>query len=310
MGAGSIGSLFGGHLASAGNNVILVGRADHVLAIRKYGLVIRNGDEHIVKLKAVTAVDQVKEPFDLILLTVKAYDTKQAVLELCGLMDDDTTLLCLQNGLGTEDIASKSIERPLRGVTMNASLLSEPGVIVQTGVGETVIGELNGNVTQRTKLIADVFSKAGLQTKVTEDIRSVVWTKTLVNSGINPLGALTKMRNGELLKVPSLRELMIKTVEEGVLVAERIGIHLKEDPVSLTIKTAELTENNKNSMLQDILKDKQTEIDFINGAISENGRINWVPTPTNDVLISLIKALEWRNKNLKKSGEHVSCKNF
>lgn len=307
MGAGSIGSLFGGHLAKTGNDVVLVGREKHVQAIRKNGLIIRNRDEHVVKLEAVTAVDQVEEPFDLILLTVKAYDTRQAVLEVRGLMNDDTTLLCLQNGLGIEEIASESIEKPLRGVTMNASLVSEPGVIVQTGVGDTIIGELDGNVTQRAKMIAEVFSKAGLQTKVTDDIGSVVWTKTLVNSGINPLGALTKMRNGELLKVPSLKELMVKTVEEGVHVVERIGIRLKEDPVSLTIKTAELTANNKNSMLQDILRSKRTEIDFINGAISENGRRNQVPTPINDVLVSLIKALEQRNENLKESDGHISC---
>ncbi|MCW4038462.1 MAG: 2-dehydropantoate 2-reductase [Candidatus Bathyarchaeota archaeon] len=297
LGAGAIGSLFGGYLTKEGNDVILVGREKHVKAIQKKGLTIRDGVEYVVKVKAATSVDQVETPLDLILLTAKAYDTRQAILEVNDLMDEKTTLLCLQNGLGTEEIASELIENPLRGVTSNGSLLVKPGVIAHTGRGDTILGEQDGSVTQRMKMIADTFTKAGLNTRITENIQGVVWTKTLVNSGINPFGALTGMKNGELIREPSLKGLMIRTVEEGVSVAEKIGITLEGDPVDLTLQTAERTANNRNSMLQDILRNKRTEIDFINGAISEHGRRNQVPTPINEVLTGLIRTLEHKNKN-------------
>lgn len=296
MGAGSIGSLFGGYLAMAGNEVVLVGRKEHIQTIKKSGLEIRDGTTHIVNLSAVTSPTQIEGLFDLILLTVKAYDTRQAVMQVRKFKDSETTLLCLQNGLGPEEIAAEHVEMPLRGVTMHASLLLEPGVIIHTGNGDTIIGERDGHVSERLKMIASVFSNAGLNTKITDNIGGVVWTKTLVNSGINPFGALTGMRNGELLQVPDLKRLIVRTVEEGVNVADKIGINLEEDPVSLAIKTAELTANNKNSMLQDILRKKRTEIDFINGAISEQGRKNRVSTPINDVLTGFIKALELKNK--------------
>lgn len=298
MGAGAIGSLFGGYLAKSGNDVVLVGREKHVNAIKKKGLVIRDGVEYVVKVKAVTSADQVETPLDLILLTVKAYDTRQAILEIHELIGDKTTLLCLQNGLGIEEIASDIIKNPLRGVTCNGSMLLKNGSITHTGRGDTIIGKRDGIITQKMKMIADTFTKAGLNTRITENIQGVVWTKTLVNSGINPFGALTRMKNGELVQVPSLKELMVRTVREGINVAEKIGITLEEDPVSLTIKTAEKTANNRNSMLQDIIRNKLTEIDFINGAISEHGRRSRVPTPINDVLTGLIRTIE--NKSYKK----------
>ena len=289
MGAGAIGSLFGGYLAKAGNDVILVGRDQHVKAIKKNGLIIRDGVEYVVKVKAVTSLDQVGASLDLILLTVKAYDTRQAVLEIHELIGDKTTLLCLQNGLGTDEIASAILKNTLRGVTSNGSLFLKNGFISHTGRGDTIIGKRDGSITQKMKMIAETFTKAGLNTRITKNIQGVVWTKTLVNSGINPFGALTRMKNGELIHVPSLKELIIRTIKEGINVAKKMGITLEEDPVSLTIKTAEKTANNRNSMLQDIMRNKRTEIDFINGAISDHGRRNRVPTPINDVLTGLIK---------------------
>jgi len=299
MGAGAIGSLFGGYLSNAGNEVILIGRKKHVQVIRRRGLVIRNKAEFVVKPEAVESVDHVRRRFDLILITVKAYDTEQAVLEVQELIKDKIPVLFLQNGLGIEEVVSKIMEKPLRGVTMNSSLLSEPGLIIHTGEGDTVVGEQDGSVTQRVEMVADTFSNAGLNTGVTRNIRGTVWLKTLVNSGINPIGALTGMTNGELIQVPSLKRLMVRTVKEGATVAEKEGVNLEEDPVLLTLKTAELTKNNKNSMLQDVLKKRRTEIDFINGAISKYGSRSAVSTPINDVLTELVKGLEHMNKNLK-----------
>jgi len=302
MGAGAIGSLFGGLLAEGGNNVALIARESHVKAIEQDGLTIEGvSGKHVVKVKAVTKPAHLKETFDLILLTVKAYDTRQAVTEAQTLMGNTSVLLCLQNGLGMEEIASEIIgrDRVLRGVTINGVLLKEPGLVVHTGKGETIIGELNRKITERTQKIAEAFSKAGLSTRVTNNIEGTVWTKILINAGINPFGALTGMKNGELIMIPELKELMTETVIEGTNVAKKIDVKLEGDPVSLMIKTAEMTAQNKNSMLQDIEKGKRTEIDFINGAISNLGKRMSAKTPLNNLLTHLIKGLEANRLKMK-----------
>jgi len=302
MGAGAVGSFFGGFLAEGGNDVALIARESHVKAVRQDGLTIEGASgKHVVKVKAVTTPAHLKETFDLILLTVKAYDTRQAVTEAQTLMGNNSVLLCLQNGLGMEEIASEIVgrDRVLRGVTINGVLLKEPGLVMHTGKGETIIGELNRKITERTRKIAEAFSKAGLPTRVTNNIEGTVWTKILINAGVNPFGALTGMKNGELIMVLELKELMTETVVEGTNVAKKIGVKLEGDPVSLMIKTAEMTAQNKNSMLQDIKKGKRTEIDFINGAISNLGKRKGVKTPLNNLLTHLVKGLEANRLKMK-----------
>ncbi len=299
MGAGSIGSLFGARLAVAKNDVALIARKSHMKAIQQTGLRVDGvSGKRVTKVKVVERPSQLKEDIDLILLTVKAYDTKQAVIEVEGIMKKDTPLLCLQNGLGLEEIAASILgrERVLRGVTRNGALLKEPGLVLHTGRGETIIGELNGKITERTRIIAEVFSEAELLTRVTDNMKGAVWNKVLINAGINPFGTLTKMKNGELLTIHELRELMVKTVIEGKHVASKNGVKLENDPVSSMLKTAELTAQNKNSMLQDIERGKRTEIDFINGAISSLGKKLRVSTPLNSLLTYLVRGLEKSTK--------------
>lgn len=300
MGAGAIGSLFGGLLAEGGNDVTLIARESHVRTIKQNGLIIDGvSGKHVVDVKAVTKPTHLKATFDLILLTVKAYDTRQAVTEAQTLLGNNSVLLCLQNGLGMEEIASEIIgrDRILRGVTTNGALLKEPSLVIYTGKGETTIGELK--VTGRAQRVAEAFSKAGLPTRVTNNIEGTVWTKILINAGINPFGALTGMKNGELIIIPELKELMVETVIEGRNVAKKIDAKLEGDPVSLMIKTAEMTAQNKNSMLQDIEKGKRTEIDFINGAISNLGKRKGVLTPLNTLLTHLVKGLEVNQLKVK-----------
>jgi 2-dehydropantoate 2-reductase len=185
------------------------------------------------------------------------------------------------------------VHNVLRGVTGNGALLKEPGIVEHTGKGETIIGEITGEKTRRAQTIAEIFTEANLSARVTDNITGAVWMKILVNAGINPLGALTGLRNGELLTVPELKEAVAETVAEGAKVVKKLGVKLEsDDPVALTFKTIELTAQNKNSMLQDIERRKRTEIEYINGAISKCGREMGLATPLNDLLTHLIKSLE------------------
>jgi 2-dehydropantoate 2-reductase len=296
MGSGSMGSLFGGFLAESGVDVTLIDRKPTVDAIKRYGLQITgiSGNHHI-RVKTSHKPSEV-EAVDLVLIMVKAYDTEQAVIDADPLIGKNTWVMCLQNGLGNEDIVASVIgrERVIRGVTTNGVILEKPGKIIHTGAGETIIGRCYEPNTPEVDNIALMISESGLPTSVTPNISGIVWGKALVNAGINPFGALTGLKNGELLEVPEIVASMKELVLEGVKVAEKLGVNLLSDPVEKTFEVARETAQNKNSMLQDIERGKRTEIDFINGAISRYGKNHNIPTPMNDMITSLVKGLEKR----------------
>jgi 2-dehydropantoate 2-reductase len=290
MGAGAIGSLFGALLARAGFDVTLIGRELHVRAIKEKGLRVSGLEEFNVKLKAVTLPVEA----DLFLFTVKSYDTEQAARAIP--LKETTAVLTLQNGIGNEEIIASIIgsERVISGKTAYGSTLLEPGHIRYTGKGETVIGELDGRVTERIKKIAELFNSAGIETSIAVDINTKIWEKLIVNAGINAITAITGLRNGEILKFDELKALLRQAVEESVAVAKASGITIKEDMVERTIRVARATAENQSSMLQDVKRGKRTEIDAINGAIVKNGERYGISTPVNRTLTALVKGMEWR----------------
>jgi 2-dehydropantoate 2-reductase len=296
MGSGSMGSLFGGFLAESGVDVTLIGRKPIVDVIKRYGLQITGiSGKHQIRVKTTHNPSEIGV-VDLVLIIVKAYDTEQAVIDAEPLTGKNTWVMCLQNGLGNEEIVARIIgkERVIRGVTTNGAILEKPGKIIHTGTGETIIGRCYEPNTPEVDNIARMISKSGLPTSVTPNISGIVWGKVLVNAGINPLGALTGLKNGELLEIPEIVVSMKELVLEGASVAEKLGVNLIFDPVEKTFEVARETAKNKNSMLQDIERGKRTEIDFINGAISRYGKIHNIPTPMNDIITALVKGLEKR----------------
>lgn len=295
MGAGSIGSLFAALLSKAGWHVAIVARRPHVEAVRAGGLRVEGPlGCFTAEVEAHEAVGSIEGSFDLVLITVKAYDTKQASLQVKPVVKRGAVPLCLQNGLGVEDEASQSLgAKAFRAVTSNGAMLVEPGLVKHTGVGETLVG--GGH--QALDSMAEALRALGLPARRVEDVEGAVWLKTLVNAGINPLGAITGLRNGELLTVGWLRELMRRVVEEGRRVAVEKGVKLEEDPVEEAFKVAKATAGNKNSMLQDIERGRRTEVDYINGAIAREARALGMEAPLNEALTALVKAMEaggWR----------------
>ncbi len=290
MGAGAIGSLFGALLARAGYDVTLIGREAHVRAIEERGLRVSGLEEFNIKLKATTQAVEA----ELFLFTVKSYDTEQAARAIP--LGEKTVILTLQNGIGNEEIIASivGIERVISGKTSYGSTLLEPGHIRYTGKGETVIGELDGGVTQRIKAIAELLNSAGIKTSIAIDIKTKIWEKLIINAGINAITAITGLKNGEILKFEELKALVKLAVEEAVAVAIASGIVIKEDMVERTIAVAQATAENQSSMLQDVKKGKKTEINAINGAIVRYGEKYGIPTPVNRVLTALVKGIEGR----------------
>ena len=295
VGSGAMGSLFGGMLAEAGEEVTLVDVwEEHVRAINERGLRVRGvGGERTIRVAATTKPGEVG-PVDLVLIFVKSYDTEKAAADALPMASGETAFLTLQNGLGNvEKIAGVvGSHRVVVGVTAQGSTLLGPGEIRHAGVGATTIGELNGATTARILKIKEAFNRAGLATEVSASILDAVWSKVLVNVGINALTALTGLRNGELLAFPEIRGVMRRAVLEAQEVAEAKGVRIGGDPVEKVYEVAEATAANRSSMLQDIDRGRRTEVGALNGAIVEMGRRLGVDTPVNEALTAAVLGLE------------------
>lgn len=296
LGAGAMGSLFGALLKESGNEVWLLDTwREHVDRVNAEGLYVTglSGDRTV----AVPATADPREAgvADLVIVFVKSYNTSTAVRDALAVVGDNTVFLTLQNGLGNvEEIARYVGEsRILVGVTSLGATVLAPGRVRHDGDGDTYVGEVSGKLTPRVTAVVDMFNEAGIRTHGSDNVMGLVWSKLLQNAGINAVSAVTRLRNGKLLEFPHATELMLRAVAEGAEIAHKKGIRLVYDDALENVKRAcRLSCDKISSMLQDILKERQTEIGFINGRIVEEGKKEGVPTPTNEMLTLLIKALE------------------
>jgi len=293
FGAGAIGSLLGAFLSKK-NDVLLIGRKSHILSIKKNDLVIQGKTNLKIKIKAMEKVGGLKLKPDLLILTVKSYDTESAILQAKKILDDDTIVLSLQNGLDNIDRIKQyiSYENIIAGVTTHGAFFPEPGIIKHTGKGITILGELNGKKTERIVNIVKCFNESGIETIFSKDIIKEIWFKAIINSSINPLTAIFKCKNSYLLENPILENLVEKICIESTNVANSEGVNLShQSMIKKTKLVIRNTSENYSSMFQSLKKGKKTEIDFINGKIVDIGKRNNIKTPLNQVLIFLINML-------------------
>jgi 2-dehydropantoate 2-reductase len=295
MGPGAMGSLFGGLLTRAGEEVWLVGnRKEQIDSICSVGLTFEEkGKSQIIPMKATSDVASAGKA-DLVIFFVKTYDIEEAVSDALILEKEDTVFLTLQNGLGNEEVICKKIDRKktMLGTTGHGATLLEPGHIRHAGWGKTFIGELDHHITDRALRVAQMFCNAGIETEVSPNIHDQVWGKLLVNVGINALTALTGFKNGQLLSYPETLRLMEKLVLEAAEIARKKGVHIEENPFDRVRKVAEATRENRSSMGQDFDHRQPTEIDAINGAVVREAQLLGIPVPFNQVVTDLVKAIE------------------
>jgi 2-dehydropantoate 2-reductase len=287
MGAGAIGSLVGGLLAKAGNDVTLIGRRTHMEAIEKNGLRISGLENFTTHPAALTKPRKA----DIYLLTVKTYDVATAISML---PHDNSPVVGFQNGMGSLDEIER--QRP-DGVTLGAvcylgATFLEPGEVRYAGRGQMYFGDYGSDGSEHATLIADMFASAGLDATSTTDLRGMLWEKLLVNAGINPLTALTGLPNGAITEDSILGELMLGAVREGEEVASAEGIKLTNDIGSLALEVCRKTSGNRSSMLQDIERGRRTEVDAINGYIVEKAKFYNTPVQVNTALYALVKGRE------------------
>jgi len=294
FGAGAIGSLMGAYL-SKNNNVLLIGRKSHILSIKKNDLVIIGKTNLKIKINATESFDDLKFKSDLLILTVKSYDTESAILQVKKIIDKDTIVLSLQNGLNNIDIIKQYInyENIIAGVTTHGAFFSKPGVIKHTGIGTTILGELNGKKTDRIYNIINCFNRSEIETVLAKDIIKEIWYKAIINSSINPLTAIFNCKNGYLLENPILEKFVEKICEESTDIAYSNGIKLSfNNAIKKTKEVIKNTSDNYSSMLQSIKNYKKTEIDSINGKLVEIGKTYKTDISLNQILKYLIKTEE------------------
>ncbi|MFO7968408.1 MAG: ketopantoate reductase family protein [Archaeoglobaceae archaeon] len=307
-GAGAIGSVIGGFLASAGHKVSFLGRPWHMEKVSETGLYITGiwGDHLVDDIDTYTEFTQVPQDssYDLILITVKSYDTEKAGKEVKDLIKEDTLVVHLQNGLGNaEKLMNYIPEDKLITGRVIFGVEIEPGVVkVTVSADEIVLGTIGSVHPSIIKEISDIFSRAGLPARLSTSIDKHLWGKALYNCALNPLATILEVPYGFLAENEFTTEIMDKVIEE----IYQVGGELKVDFEPLTAeeykdqfysKLVPATAEHHASMLQDIKRGKPTEIDALNGAIAAYGEGYGVETPYNTLLTSLIKAKEIKSNS-------------
>lgn len=284
LGAGSLGSLVGGMLASVAD-VTLVGRPPHVEAVREHGLRISGEVERNVQPAART---DLPDATDLAVVTVKSYDTESAVSQLAECELD--AALSLQNGLGNEAVLAEHLEcHVLAGTCTYGAVLRDPGHVECTGRGTVELGPWRGGKSDRADRLGHLFDDAGLETMVAADMPRRLWRKLAVNAGINPPTALARVANGELVDGPAGETAREAAREVGRVAAANDVDLSPEDAAEAMVDVARHTAANQSSMLQDVEAGRRTEIDAINGAVLDRAV---TAVPVNRTLVALIRGWE------------------
>ncbi len=297
VGTGAMGLLFAYLLSkSEGLEILLLdNHPERAEKIRRDGLLVEGvSGEHLVRPRITVKPEEIG-PTDLVILCVKSPDTYEAALNAKPLIGAETGVLTLQNGLGNLESIEEALGRgrAFGGTTSMGATVLALNRIRHAGWGETIIGEPSGERTERAEAILDLFRLAGIEASFTDNLPGLLWSKLIINVGINALTALTRIHNGRLVEHAGTRSVMKSAVEEAARVAEALGIRLLYDhPVEKVGSVCEATAGNIASMLQDILKEKRTEIEQINGAVVREAAKLAIPTPVNETLLGLVKTLE------------------
>jgi 2-dehydropantoate 2-reductase len=303
VGAGAVGSYFGGMLARAGAHVTLIARAAHVDAIRRGGLFLDTVtfQEHVAAA-ASTEISATRDA-EFVLFCVKTVDTEDAARQLAPHLAPGAIVISLQNGVdNVARIRGASGIDALPAVVYIAAALPEPGHVKHSGRGEIIEGELSGNTRKadfesgRPERVAALFARAGVPCRISPNIEIDQWTKMVMNCAGNSVTAIAQTSFAHAVRNQQIREVMRQVIEETVKVGRASGVQLPEGGwVEKGIKNAEGLGDATSSTAQDIARGKRTEIDSLNGYIVRRGAELGVPVPVSATLTALVKLIEERN---------------
>jgi 2-dehydropantoate 2-reductase len=288
VGAGAVGSYYGGMLARAGHDVTLLGRPQHVEAIGRLGLRLetKTFDERI--RVAASSEPRAVTGAGLVLFCVKSTDTDTAAAAVKAYLAPQARVLSLQNGVENADrLRAILSQEVLATVVYIGTEMAGPGHVRHHGRGELIIERSRASDELQRALIA-----AGIPTTISDDVRSALWAKLILNCAYNALSAITQLPYGRLVQGAGIAGVMRDVVDECVAVAKADGVMLREDIDAAVKKIVETVPDQYSSTAQDLARGKPTEIDHLNGLIVRRGEALGIATPANRVLYAAVKLME------------------
>lgn len=291
MGAGAVGCYYGGMLARAGHAVTLIGRRQHVEAVRRAGLFMDTQSFRAhVPMGASTEAEAVRGA-KLVLFCVKSMDTERAAAEIAPHLQPDAVVLGLQNGVdNAERLKAVLPQEVCPAVVYVATEMAGPGHVKHHGRGELVIGP-----TAASQGLVTLFAGAGVPVQISDNVAGALWAKLIVNCAYNALSAVSQLPYGRLVKVDGVHTVMRDVVEECIAVARREGVTVPGDMWEAVERIAGTMPTQLSSTAQDLARGKRSEIDHLNGYIVRRGDALGIAVPANRVLHALVKLLEERS---------------
>jgi len=292
MGAGAVGCFYGAMLARAGHHVTLIGRQQHVAAVRDRGLILEmGGATHTVTADATTDPAGIADA-EVILFCVKSDDTAAAGRDMLPYLRRDTVVLGLQNGVDNAPRLQAVLDRPVIAAAVYvASDMPAPGHVRHSGRGELVIA-----AGPRSEAIAAMFQQAGVPTATSDNVLGALWAKLVINCSYNALSAIAQLPYGRLIEGEGIRDLMQDVVSECLAVAAGLRVTIPGDSLAAVLGLAASMPNQFSSTAQDLARGKRTEIDHLNGYIVRTARELGIPVPVNGSLTAIVKLMEAKNR--------------
>jgi 2-dehydropantoate 2-reductase len=294
MGAGGVGGFFGGRMAQAGYDVSFIARGAHLAAMRDHGLLIENepqGNIHVPRVK-VTDDPATLGKADLVILSVKLWDTEAAARAIKPLLGPDTGVLSLQNGVIKDDIMRRELgdAAVMGGVGYVASYIARPGVIHQTGTMQRIVqGEYDGRASKRASFLHEALLKAGVKAELSTDVRKAIWEKYVFLVGLSATTTSMRMTLGPIRGNAQTRAFLLQVMSEVVAVGRAQGVALEADFAENRLAFADtLPEDMTSSMHHDLERGNPLEVNWLSGGVVQLGRAKGVPTPANEAVCNIL----------------------
>lgn len=298
MGAGAVGCYYGGMLARAGHAVTLIGRAAHMEAVRRNGLLMdTQAFKMYVPLQAATDAGGIAGAH-LVLCCVKATDTANAAAQMAPHLAPDAVVLSLQNGVDNAERLQALLGREvLPAVVYVATEMAGPGEVKHHGRGELVIGP-----SAASDVLAGLFADAGVPVQISDNVAGALWAKLILNCAYNALSAITQLPYGRLVQGQGVEDVMRDVVAECLAVAAGEGVSVPGDLWEAVQRIAQTMPAQFSSTAQDLARHKRSEIDYLNGHVLRKGEALGIATPVNRVLHTLVKLIESHAAPVEKTG--------
>jgi 2-dehydropantoate 2-reductase len=294
MGSGGVGGFFGGRLAHAGYDVSFIARGAHLAAMRESGLTIENEPQGDIRVPKVRVTD---EPatlggVDIVILSVKLWDTESAARQIRPLVGPKTGVLSLQNGVIKDEIMRREFGKAaiMGGVCYVATHVKRPGVIHQTGTMQrAIVGEYDGHKSERTAFLHEALVRAGVNAELSGDVHKAIWEKYVFLVGLSATTTSMRMPIGPIREDPKTRAFLLEVMREAVAVGRAQGVALPEDYAESRLAYADgLPADMTSSMHHDLERGNRLELEWLSGGVVQLGRAAGVPTPANGAVCDIL----------------------